>query len=408
MIVGMISIFSQVVADDSRNGFDVIAGSCPGCQTALQPSLSNKDATALAQSEIHTDGPSATNNQDGADGSSKAPFAIDAVYTWVDGTDEKWLKAKEQAQKENAEKKKSVTSFIKAEHVTADGNIASRFKSHDELKYSLRSLEKFAGEWISHIYIIVFDGQRPSYVNENSDKITFVDHKQIFPENSQPTFNSAAIEVWMDKIPGLSEHFVYLNDDFLLGLKTDWSHLFTSDGKPRMGFQKNWGEISGQEQVNTETANAHHMAVVKSAGLLNAKYGQEKRYKLRHQLHPMTRAVWSAMRDTWSNEVLQTGSQQFRDSTDIQPMFLAAYKGMYEGTVEKVEDDEAAGTSNQVISLVDDVAATENSLKDMFHNPKMFMCIEDNQNAEENSERIDALFKQYAGEFLPEKASFEK
>lgn len=42
-----------------------------------------------------------------------------------------------------------------------------------------------------------------------------IDHTQVIPTRFLPVFNSNVIEWYIDKIPGLSDQFVYFNDDII-------------------------------------------------------------------------------------------------------------------------------------------------------------------------------------------------
>lgn len=91
-----------------------------------------------------------------------------------------------------------------------------RFADNNELKYSLRSLEKHA-KWIRNVYIVT-NGQVPHWLNVSHPKIRLVTHEHIFPNKSHlPTFSSPAIESHLHRIDGLSERFLYFNDDLMLG-----------------------------------------------------------------------------------------------------------------------------------------------------------------------------------------------
>lgn len=62
---------------------------------------------------------------------------------------------------------------------------------------------------------------------ENTIPIELIDHSVLFHGYEQflPTFNSLSIETCLFRIPGLSENFVYFNDDFFLMrpvLPSDW------------------------------------------------------------------------------------------------------------------------------------------------------------------------------------------
>ena len=128
---------------------------------------------------------------------------IDAVYTWVDGSDPVW------------NKKKIERANQLGITLTTSENIA-RFADNDELKYSLRSIQKFA-PWINKIYIVT-DNQVPKWLNLDNKKLVIVDHSEIFDDNSfLPTFSARSIETNLHRIKGLEEHFIYINDDMFFG-----------------------------------------------------------------------------------------------------------------------------------------------------------------------------------------------
>ena len=132
--------------------------------------------------------------------SNKQPFPIDIVYTWA------------------------------GEDMSDD----IRLSNNNELKYSIRSVYKYA-PWINRIYILMNPPKKvPSWFNNKYSKlITIVDHKDTFPNNSiMPNTNSNAIETTLHNISGLSEHFIYFNDDFFLGDYVKYTDFFTSTGKP--------------------------------------------------------------------------------------------------------------------------------------------------------------------------------
>ena len=88
----------------------------------------------------------------------KNQFLVDIVYLWCDGKDPQFLERKRKYQRKDSKK----------ENFLSTGDI--RFFDNDELKYSLRSLEKCA-PWINHIFIVT-DRQFPKWLNLNNVKIT--------------------------------------------------------------------------------------------------------------------------------------------------------------------------------------------------------------------------------------------
>lgn len=106
---------------------------------------------------------------------------------------------------------------------------ASRFEDNEELRYSLRSVERHA-PWVRHIFIVT-NGQIPSWLNLDNPRVTVVTHQDIFKNHSHlPTFSSPAIETHIHRIPGLSQKFIYLNDDVMFG-KDVWPDDFYTHSK---------------------------------------------------------------------------------------------------------------------------------------------------------------------------------
>lgn len=200
---------------------------------------------------------------------------IDLVYTWVDGTDPSWLKRKSQ----------TLGSYgLTDVHQTAVSH--SRFSSHDELKYSLRSVEMYAN-WVRHIYLVT-DGQVPSWLDTSHPRITVIDHHEIFRDSSVlPVFNSHAIEAQLHRIPGLSENYLYLNDDVFIARPITPSLFFTSSGLSK--FFPSVGTLG------LDGATSHDMPVV-SAGKNNRDLilkvaGRVVTNKFKHTPHAQIKSV---------------------------------------------------------------------------------------------------------------------
>ena len=151
-------------------------------------------------------------------------YPIDAVIAWVDGEDPV-----------HKAKRKKYGNWAELDNDEVGGDI--RFTSVGEIRFCVASLLKFA-PFIRKIFIVT-DGQDPKlsdYVNERfperKTEIVIVDHKDIYAgyESVLPVFNSLSIETMLWRIPDLSEHYIYLNDDFLIVSEVSREHFF-QDGK---------------------------------------------------------------------------------------------------------------------------------------------------------------------------------
>ncbi|TJY32862.1 Stealth CR1 domain-containing protein [Pontimicrobium aquaticum] len=144
---------------------------------------------------------------------------IDAVITWVDGSDTEWQK------KINTYSQTKIDFKKKKESV--------RYNSIGEIDIAIRSIIKFAS-FIKNIYLVT-DNQKPENFEdlqqialEKQINLTLVDHKVIFKgyEKYLPCFNSCSIGSVLYRIPNLSEHFIIFNDDTFLMRETKPSDFF--------------------------------------------------------------------------------------------------------------------------------------------------------------------------------------
>ena len=103
---------------------------------------------------------------------------------------------------------------------------SNRYRDNHELKYSFRSLFKYA-PWIRQVFLVT-SGHIPNWLNTKHPKMTVVTHSDLWKNKTYlPTFSSPAIETQLHRINGLSKKFIYFNDDVLLGAPV-WPEDFFS------------------------------------------------------------------------------------------------------------------------------------------------------------------------------------
>ncbi len=228
-------------------------------------------------------------------------FPIDVVYTWVDGSDPAWQ-----------ERKAAAHAAVGLGELNEYASNESRFLSRDELRYSLRSLDMYAG-WVRHVYLVT-DGQVPDWLDTTNPRITVVSHRELFGNRGRlPTFNSHAIESQLHHVPGLSDHFLYLNDDFFFGRPVD----------PRLFFDGN-----GIARFATSTAKlglgptGPFDRPVMSGGknnrdLLFKAFDRTVTNKFKHVPQSLLKDVLFEMEDRFSEQFAATASHQFRNPGDL-------------------------------------------------------------------------------------------
>ena len=96
-------------------------------------------------------------------------------------------------------------------------NNTTRFRDWDLLRYQLRSISRHLS-WIHRIYIVisVSRAQIPEWLNLENEKIRVVGDWEFFPQEYLPVFNSNVIDLFLPRIEGLAEHYLYACDDYLI------------------------------------------------------------------------------------------------------------------------------------------------------------------------------------------------
>ncbi len=108
---------------------------------------------------------------------------------------------------------------------------AERHRVDDHsLYWLLISISKNA-PWVRNVFILLNGKQELPYKLNGSLRITVVDRCRYMTHC--PTKNSFAVATMVHKIPNLSEHFIYCNDDVIFGKPAAKSDFFAADGKPR-------------------------------------------------------------------------------------------------------------------------------------------------------------------------------
>src|SRR5699024_4430057 len=135
---------------------------------------------------------------------------IDAVITWVDGSDPGF----------NILKETHLKKEIKLKGTQHFGTIDTRFNDIGELEFCIRLIRKNL-KFIDTIYIVT-NGQKPPFFNDQFSKAynsKIITHSTLFGckyKKFLPVFNSRSIEAMLTHIPNISERFLYFNDDFFI------------------------------------------------------------------------------------------------------------------------------------------------------------------------------------------------
>lgn len=238
---------------------------------------------------------------------AKAPAnePIDAVYTWVDGSDPKF--------------QEQLRQYRDAAGGAGHDAGAARFHDNDELRFSLRSLERNA-PWIRKVYLVT-NGQAPAWIDRSHPRLALIRHEDLFPDRRVlPVFNSMAIEWQLFRIPGLSRQFLYFHDDFFLGRRVTPADFQTPKNGYRV-FVEPFDIPSG-----AAVRNATDAALAYTETLLNSRFGNRSpRKNLAHTPRFLDRTFLEEVNRIWEGQIRRTAAHRFRDPQDVSMETLYFY-----------------------------------------------------------------------------------
>ncbi|MBT2523659.1 stealth conserved region 3 domain-containing protein [Arthrobacter sp. ISL-28] len=318
-----------------------------------------------------------------ADHASDISFDIDLVFSWVDGSSPEYIAAR-RARQANA--------------VLGEGDDhEARYRQINELKYALRSVYMFA-PWIRRIFIAT-DSPAPEWLADHPS-VTIVRSEEFFADPSVlPTHNSQAVECQLHHIEGLSEHFLYSNDDMFFGRPVGPDLFFTPGGitkfieaETRIGLGENAAERSGFE--NAARVNRK---------LLWNRFGRITTRHLEHSAAPLRRSVVAQMEEEFPNEFAKTAASTFRaaDNISVTNSFYHYYALLTGRAVTQ--------TAAKVRYVDTTLRAGLNYLPKLLAKRNMdFFCLNDGSFPEVPGEERAELVTDFLEKYFPIKAPWEK
>lgn len=310
-------------------------------------------------------------------------FDIDIVFSWVDGSDPE-LRARR--------------AGMMAQVVVGEGDDAdARIRQIDELRFALRSVHKNA-PWIRRIFIAT-DSRPPAWLAEHP-KVTIVRAVDHFADVSGlPTFNSHAVESQLQHIDGLSEHFLYSNDDMFIARPVRPSMFFTPGGISR--FVE--ADLRIGPGVSNERRSGYENAARVNRALLAERFGHLITRHLEHTPVPLRRSVLREMEARFPEDFARTSHSRFRSATDISVTnSLYHYYALFTGRAVPQETARfryVDTTLRRGLALLDDLAER----RDLD-----FFCLNDSSFPEiPESERVREVSR-FLADYFPDPAPWER
>ncbi|WP_309127651.1 Stealth CR1 domain-containing protein [Microbacterium sp.] len=126
---------------------------------------------------------------------------VDFVVTWVNDQDPEWRR------------RKAAASGAGTGASSSDESDA-RYRDWGLLKYWFRRVEAYC-PWVRRIHFVT-DTRLPDWLSTDHPRLNIVDGRAL-KGHDVDTYSSRSIESQLHRIEGLSERYVYFNDDFFIG-----------------------------------------------------------------------------------------------------------------------------------------------------------------------------------------------
>lgn len=228
---------------------------------------------------------------------SDVTFPVDMVFSWVDGTDKEWQRARARRM---------------ASYVVGEGDDAeARYRQIDELRYALRSVHTYL-PWVRTIYIAT-DSKAPPWLADHP-RVRIVRSAEFFRDQVWlPTHNSQAVESQLHRIDGLSDHFLYSNDDMFIGRPLRPGVFFSPGGVSRFIEATTRIGLGDNDPARSGFENAARV----NRRLLKERFGRVITRHLEHAATPLTRSVVAEMEGEFADEFAATAASPFRAKDNI-------------------------------------------------------------------------------------------
>ena len=232
-------------------------------------------------------------------------YKIDFVVPWVDSNDPEWIKS---------------YNYYRPDKPIQDN---ARFRNWNLFRYWFRAVEKYT-PWVNKVYLIT-NGKFPEWINPECKKLVLVKHSDYIPDNKLPTFNSVTIELFLGRIEGLSEHFVYFNDDVFINSAVEPEYFF-KDGLP---CDFNFESPFRNPEYSEQDGFGPNLAVFCNIAVLNKHFNRRK----------VVFEAWKKWygRHLWGKplllSLLLTGRSRFEHISPLhleQPMLKSVFKEVWE------------------------------------------------------------------------------
>lgn len=292
---------------------------------------------------------------------------MDIVITYVNGLDPEWQ-----------------ADYAKCIGVAT---LAKRYRDWGTLPYLMRGIEECM-PFIDRVFLVVArESQVPTWINRDTVKIVL--HKDFIPQEFLPTFSASAIEMFIHRIEGLDEQYIYFNDDFY-PLRECAATDFFRDGKAAAHMARHlftFGNlfrrfVRGSDRMARRAAGAGTSAFY---------------LRPQHTCQPMLRSICAELYDRHREEI-HASVTPLREPHNFNQYLYTDYAYFTGHTFRQ-------RISNQHLSL--SVATPDKVRNSITKAQKKLICINDVEMSNEKYARLHAAMHEAFTQRFPRKSRFE-
>lgn len=327
---------------------------------------------------------------------------IDAVVTWVDDQDARWRSTRDSYAVEEG----------------GDPFRVQDYRDWDNLLYFFRAIDEFC-PWIRRLHLVTVNPP-PAWLDTSHPRLNVVHHEDYIPAEYLPTFNSHVIEIHLHRIPGLSDNFVYFNDDTFPLRSLTQEHFFPR-GRPAgvgamtalsVGDPVNHAALNGIDLINR---NFDKRTVIRRnlPGWFVPRYGARfllqnllllpwPRFTGFHNPHlpqPLRRSAFEQVWAIGRHQLEQTSRSRFRRFSDVNPLVFT-YWQICSGDFSPVSLRDYGQYYQLGVDSAEDVAR---AISTAAH---ATVCINDDGDISD-AEDAQTTINEALGQLLPRPSSFE-
>ncbi|KAF8501253.1 hypothetical protein JB92DRAFT_2976612 [Gautieria morchelliformis] len=262
---------------------------------------------------------------------------LDVVWTWSNGSDRLFHKS------------------LRAALTPTRSPRPHLFRDHDEIRHSIRSVLKHFSGSTTQLYIVTSDFSIPIPVMDGDDLINgtrrlglvprWLDpeaasewrdgdvrlgmkyHSEIFPRGYGSSFNSYGIEAQLVNLQGVSENFIYMNDDFFMSSNLSRSDFYTSAYGVVLRMQ---ADLLVKNKNEPKTYREGEWGPLEYTNwCLSNRFGSRRRPYVTHTAKAVSLSLLKEFSLMWDAELTVTASHAFRGMmtghSDMYSLFLFSH-----------------------------------------------------------------------------------